>query len=622
MSKNNPTNLKYSIYTITDNTTSNYKGIFKWINDNGVTSCHNCCKKFTTFNRKHHCRFCGKIFCNICSNKYRIIPSTILNDMSLKNKSVRVCGDCCKLIDLHLFVEQRFMYLKYLSLKDIKTTIIYVCKLWHQVGLYYMSLINNSQYKLLIEPLTENEKDLLMINREYLNGHSKYMMQMYRFDNVIQYDKKYNCKLLNCDNNCKNKLSNEQIIQIIFFLANNNKSITHLLIQLNLTYTEYTVYLSLLIHIFQLHYDIDIFNFFIKYSKINIDFYKITIWEFLSVNMNEYAKDLSKNMEEDKIYNFVLASHNLFVQLKNCHDVISIFNKMYECKDLYIPNINDTFVKIDFSKIIIKSSKNAPIIIPFIFKNKQGKEYVKKYMLKNSNIYQEYTIVKIFALMLFFLKSNNIINDTFIIYNIYPITNDFGIIEIIDESETLYNIKHKYNKSILNYILENNTENTINATRKLFINNLALWSIMTYLLGIGDRHLDNIMLHKSGIIFHIDFDFILGNDPKMAPTTMRITDEMLDAIGGKGGSNYLEFKNMCSKIFDHLRIYINIFAIMLLTIHNKDKILKELKSRFEPGEKYLDASSRMSTIVDNSSNHIWFNMIDGMHLMAKNLIFA
>ncbi len=32
--------------------------------------------------------------------------------------------------------------------------------------------------------------------------------------------------------------------------------------------------------------------------------------------------------------------------------------------------------------------------------------------------------------------------------------------------------------------------------------------------GVGDRHLDNILLHQNGHLIHCDYSFILGNDPK------------------------------------------------------------------------------------------------------------
>lgn len=32
--------------------------------------------------------------------------------------------------------------------------------------------------------------------------------------------------------------------------------------------------------------------------------------------------------------------------------------------------------------------------------------------------------------------------------------------------------------------------------------------------GVGDRHLDNILLHQNGNLLHCDYSFILGNDPK------------------------------------------------------------------------------------------------------------
>lgn len=55
----------------------------------------------------------------------------------------------------------------------------------------------------------------------------------------------------------------------------------------------------------------------------------------------------------------------------------------------------------------------------------------------------------------------------------------------------------------------------------------------------GDRHLHNLLLCENGRMFHVDFGYILGRDPKpFAPPPMKLTSEM---INGMGGSHRLIF---------------------------------------------------------------------------------
>src|SRR5690606_8378579 len=64
-----------------------------WTPNTEMNECLNCSKPFTFFNRKHHCRSCGKIYCNDCSHNYLPIPEFGYF------KPVRVCSFCFELLN-------------------------------------------------------------------------------------------------------------------------------------------------------------------------------------------------------------------------------------------------------------------------------------------------------------------------------------------------------------------------------------------------------------------------------------------------------------------------------------------------------------------------------------------
>jgi phosphatidylinositol kinase/protein kinase (PI-3 family) len=85
-----------------------------------------------------------------------------------------------------------------------------------------------------------------------------------------------------------------------------------------------------------------------------------------------------------------------------------------------------------------------------------------------------------------------------------------------------------------------------------YVKSCAGYCVITYLLGVGDRHTDNLLLHSQGYFFHCDYSFILGQDPKTY-LPMRITTQMLDAMGGKDSDNFAKFLSLVGAAFVTLR---------------------------------------------------------------------
>nr|XP_028586853.1 phosphatidylinositol 4,5-bisphosphate 3-kinase catalytic subunit beta isoform isoform X2 [Podarcis muralis] len=96
-----------------------------------------------------------------------------------------------------------------------------------------------------------------------------------------------------------------------------------------------------------------------------------------------------------------------------------------------------------------------------------------------------------------------------------------GLIEVVSTSETIADIQLNssnvaaaaaFNKdALLNWLKEYNSGDDLDRAIETFTLSCAGYCVATYVLGIGDRHSDNIMVRKNGQLFHIDFGHILGN---------------------------------------------------------------------------------------------------------------
>ncbi|KAI4329029.1 hypothetical protein L6164_021336 [Bauhinia variegata] len=67
-----------------------------WMPDHSCRKCYECDSLFTLFNRKHHCRHCGRIFCAKCTANSVPAPSSSQRNPWEELEKIRVCNYCYK----------------------------------------------------------------------------------------------------------------------------------------------------------------------------------------------------------------------------------------------------------------------------------------------------------------------------------------------------------------------------------------------------------------------------------------------------------------------------------------------------------------------------------------------
>ncbi|XP_007012516.2 PREDICTED: 1-phosphatidylinositol-3-phosphate 5-kinase FAB1A [Theobroma cacao] len=67
-----------------------------WMPDQSCRVCYECDSQFTVFNRRHHCRLCGRVFCAKCTANSVPAPSDVQRAGQEDSERIRVCNYCFK----------------------------------------------------------------------------------------------------------------------------------------------------------------------------------------------------------------------------------------------------------------------------------------------------------------------------------------------------------------------------------------------------------------------------------------------------------------------------------------------------------------------------------------------
>jgi len=274
-----------------------------------------------------------------------------------------------------------------------------------------------------------------------------------------------------------------------------------------------------------------------------------------------------------------------------------------------------------------KSSVFKSNLYPFLlyFQCSDGTEYPVIFK-DGDDMRQDQLVLQLFTLMDQLLRKENL-DLKLIPYDVLATGPLQGMVQYIP-SKTIAAIISE-NGTLLNYLRANNPDEGSVGTYGVepsvidtFVRSCAGYCVVTYLLGVGDRHLDNLLLTPDGHFFHVDFGYILGRDPKPFPPPVKVCKEMVDGMGGAQSTHYARFKNYCFTAFTILRksanLILNLVALMvdanIPDIKHRD-VHEQIQEKFRLDLTEEEAIKHFEALLNETS---YFTVVlDRIHDLAQ-----
>lgn len=673
------------------------KKIHRPVDDATVNNCYKCNSNFSIFNRRHHCRSCGRIFCHNCSQWTEYIPDELINYVDVKRTETtytssilypkkwispgdvsRVCQSCREIIINFRKIEGLVRYFEIVAYPfDLCVKASTLSKDWREAMRIYLSNVRDIQYYVPSTSLLDRDIRALNSNISNIQGHNKWLLQALKTGpaGLITIDGKRTktCEEMMCDSYCTENLTAFDAIIIL------NTPIYNAEVRLLAIKILEKESLSPDLAIFLPIEDIYVQDFILKRKDLFLNFFwlnrinsglpadifrnklllanqdqAINAQESLRLIslLDEYHTnicELSQKLQtlkvpfvgpfatidkfDHELTSKISATRPIMIRYytdglkraflykredvrKDAH-IVSLIRLMYHlCEDIFSTPQNSSFLTRKLSDPVDVRSRQGsydlgPWFIPTSppsFSPIQKSSSNNELTVKISDGAEEFTI------------SNN---DEEIIpelatYRVVPISTNSGFIEIVPYAKTLLDIITK--GTISNYLYRSNVDKKVNQISSNYSSSLAFWTVVTFLLGVGDRHQENIMIREDGVLFHIDYGFVFGVDS--TASFVRLDRNLIEGLGGF--EMYEPFKIKCCEIYCCLRRHFNLICACLSRLSSIQPpisgynftpqfIENFIIERFLLGQTEEEAMEAFSKIIDNSRETIIHKVSDAIH---------
>ncbi|KAI8089272.1 kinase-like domain-containing protein [Halteromyces radiatus] len=265
-----------------------------------------------------------------------------------------------------------------------------------------------------------------------------------------------------------------------------------------------------------------------------------------------------------------------------------------------------------------------------IFTCDDGSEYPVIFKT-GDDLRQDQLVIQIITLMDKLLRKENL-DLRLTPYKVLATGPEHGLMQFIP-SKSLAAVLDEHQNNVLSYFRLHHPDSSANgiygidsSVMETYIRSCAGYCVITYLLGVGDRHLDNLLLSPHGHLFHVDFGFILGRDPKPFPPPMKLCKEMIEAMGGADSPHYNKFRQFCYTAFTTLRrnanLILNLFALMVdanipdIKIE-PDKAVIKVQEKFRLDLSEEAAIAYFQGLISESVNALFPQIMETVHKWAQ-----
>jgi hypothetical protein len=288
-------------------------------------------------------------------------------------------------------------------------------------------------------------------------------------------------------------------------------------------------------------------------------------------------------------------------------------------------------VRIDDEDAKVFKSNTSPACITLRTRDGSPKRAIFKV---NDDLRQDFLVQQVLRLMDMLLKKQGL-DMKLTPYDVLPCGDNAGFLVCVTPSTTVEEIVNTRVNGVFITVkdwiaMQCNSEKALcsmEEAQQNYARSCAGYCVISYVLGIGDRHLENLMMQPNGKLFHIDFGYILGAEPtskkllQVAPE-MKLSTEMVYGLGGKSAYNdFCQQVKVCYiALRKHAQLFLDVFGLMSdAGIGNITKEGVELmRSRFRLDLDTEDARDHILDVLDDCAGKI----LPGLSDRARSWIQA